>query len=116
MQTAYHMMALVRQLQNEIVGGKIINTEFYKKERMAIFFVKKDKTNALVFSYHPTQHGIYLVPASKIKMKTREKPWPIFKLESAIIDNVTQFNFDRILMLTININKKKQDLGSLNMF
>ena len=111
MQTAYHITALVRQLQNEIVGGKIINTEFYKKERTAIFFIKKDKTNALVFSYHPTRHGLYLVPASKIKIKTREKPWPIFKIENAIIENVTQFNFDRILMLAININKKKASLA-----
>ncbi len=110
MQTAYHMMALVRQLQNEIVGGKIINTEFYKKERTAIFFIKKDKTNALVFSYHPTRHGIYLVPASKIKIKTREKPWPIFKLEGAIIDNITQFNFDRILKVSITSDKNQTHL------
>ncbi len=111
MQTAFHITALVEQLKSELIGGKIVSTEFYKKERTAYFFIKNDKkTNALAFSYHPTGHGLYCVPASKIKLTTREKPWPIFRLEGAIIENIEQVGFDRIFKIELSSNNKKSFL------
>ncbi len=61
----------------------------------------------MVFSYHPTGHGIYMVPASKVKITTREKPWPIFKLDGTVIESVEQFGFDRIFKLNISLDKKQ---------
>ena len=94
-------MTLVMELKREIIGGRIVATEFYKKERAAYFIIKKDRTRiALGFLYHPAGAGTFLVPASKIRIETREKPWPVFDLEGAIITDVEQVGFDRIFSLT----------------
>ncbi|MCH9024272.1 MAG: NFACT family protein, partial [candidate division Zixibacteria bacterium] len=110
MQTAFHILSLVKELNNTIVGGTILSTEFYKKERSAYIFIKKDKsTNALGFVFHPAGFGTYLVPASKIRVDTREKPWPIFDIVGATITEIKQLGFDRIFQITIeNDNKKRQ--------
>ncbi len=100
MQTALHIRALVAQLQRDIVGGKIIGTEFYKKERAAYFFIRKGKEKtALGFVFHPAGHGIFAVLPSKIKIDTREKPWPIFNLNDAIIVSVRQPHLDRMFLI-----------------
>ena len=97
MQTSLHIMALVKQLRRELMGAKIVDTAFYKKERAVHLFAKNPKTRmALIFIYHPTGHGTFLVPASKIDVRTREKPWPVFNLDGAVISDVEQFAFDRI--------------------
>jgi len=97
MQTTLHITALVAELREEIVGGTVTAAEFYKKERTAYFFIKKGRSHrALGFSYHPTGFGTFVVPASKVRIDTREKPWPVFKLEGAIVTQVKQLGFDRI--------------------
>jgi len=112
MQTALHIGSLVRQLEKEIVGGKIVATEFYKKERATYFFIKKEKErSALGFVYHPAGSGVFLIPASKVKIETREKPWPIFALDGARIETVEQFGFDRIFELHCLQDGKKQTLA-----
>lgn len=110
MQTALHIMALVAELKKEIVSGTITATEFYKKQRAAYFFVKKDKNlKALGFVYHPAGYGAFVVPASKVKIDTREKPWPIFELGGAIVTQVEQLGFDRIFQLFVQ--KEEQALS-----
>ncbi|MCK4462213.1 MAG: NFACT family protein, partial [candidate division Zixibacteria bacterium] len=102
MQTSLHIMALVSALDEEAVGGRILSTEFYKKERAAYFFIKNDKKRlALGFSYHPAGSGVFLVPASKIRIDTREKPRPLFGLDDAVIVKAEQLGFDRIFTLTV---------------
>jgi len=97
MQTALHIQTLVLQLRKEIVGGRITSTEFYKKERAAYIFVRRAKTlNAFGFVYHPAGAGCFCVPASKVKIETREKPWPIFSLTEGEITGVGQDGLDRI--------------------
>ncbi len=110
MQTSLHILALVEELKHSIVGSKIISTEFYKKQRAAYIFVKAEKTKqALGFVYHPHGPGVFIVPASKIKIETREKPWPFFQLEDALIENIEQIQSDRILKISyIKDNKKGQ--------
>ncbi len=101
MQTSLHILSLVAELKREIVGAEIVSTEFYKKERTAYFFLKGQKSRlALGFSYHPSGFGCYLVPASKIDVQTREKPWPVFELVGARVTEVRQLAFDRIFELT----------------
>jgi hypothetical protein len=108
MQTALHIQALARQLKTEIVGGKLVSTEFYKKQRAAFFFVKvRRSTVALGFVYHPAGSGGFCIPASKVRLDTNEKPWPIFGLEGAEILNVTQDRLDRFLELQV-VQKSQQ--------
>jgi len=105
MQTALHITTLVSQLEDEIVGGKLVSTEFYKKLRAAYFFVKKQRSKvAIGFVYHPAGAGSFCVPASKVHLDTREKPWPIFGLDGAEIIGVKQIGLDRLFELTINLS------------
>jgi len=111
MQTTLHITALVNELKNAITGGIIYSTEFYKKERSAFFFIKKEKSRlALGFVYHPAGSGTFLVPASKIKITTREKPWPVFDLVKAVITDVEQMGFDRIFTIEIEKEEVKNTL------
>lgn len=104
MQTALHIQTLVLQLRHEIDGGRITSTEFYKKQRAAYIFVKKDKgLNALGFVYHPAGAGCFCVPASKVKIETREKPWPIFSLTEGKITGVEQDGLDRIFRVHLEV-------------
>ncbi|HKK20005.1 MAG TPA: NFACT family protein, partial [candidate division Zixibacteria bacterium] len=101
MQTAFHILSLTKELTDTAVGGTVVSTEFYKKERTALLFVKQSQRVALSFQFHPAKAGVFVVPASKIKMETREKPWPIFKLEGAKVLAVRQIGFDRIFRLDL---------------
>jgi len=113
MQTAFHILSLIKELNREILGGTILSTEFYKKERSAYIIIKKDKsTNALGFVFHPAGFGTFCVPASKIRVDTREKPWPIFDIVGATITEIKQLSFDRILKITIENNNMKRHLVS----
>jgi len=111
MQTALHIMALVAEMEKEIVGGTITATEFYKKQRAAFFYIKKGKNlMALGFVYHPAGCGAFVVPASKIRIVTHEKPRPLFKsvrfanggLEGAVVTRVKQLGFDRICQIFLD--------------
>ncbi|MFZ5980866.1 MAG: NFACT family protein, partial [Candidatus Zixiibacteriota bacterium] len=105
-----HIRNLVVEFQKEMTGEmKIVSTEFYKKERTACFFMKaKGKSlQALVYSYHPSAYGFYLAPASKVKMATREKPWPVFGLDGAMVVGITQLGLDRIVRLEVEQGGKK---------
>jgi predicted ribosome quality control (RQC) complex YloA/Tae2 family protein len=102
MQTALHITSLVTELTGTVVGGKITATEFYKKERAAYIFVKREKKPvALGFVYHPINPGFFLVPASKVRPETREKPWPIFGLTGATITGAEQVGFDRLIRINL---------------
>jgi len=111
MQTAFHILSLIKELNKEILGGTILSTEFYKKERSAYIFIKKDKsTNALGFVFHPAGFGTFCVPASKVRVDTREKPWPIFDIVGSVITKIKQLGFDRIIEITIESNNMKRHL------
>ncbi|MBD3258475.1 hypothetical protein GF377_08575, partial [candidate division GN15 bacterium] len=102
MQTALHIMALIDELHETMVGGEIISTEFYKKRRAAYFFVRRDKTTrTLGLVYHPAGWGTFCVPAGKVKIDTNEKPWPIFGLDGATVIDIAQRGIDRIFDLTV---------------
>lgn len=106
MQTAFHIYSLVQELNKELLGAKIVSTEFYKKERSAYLICKNKSRLALSFVYHPTKSGIYLISPSKINLTTREKPWPIFALEGAEITKIEQLGFDRIIQITVSHKDK----------
>ncbi|MFH2049154.1 MAG: NFACT RNA binding domain-containing protein [bacterium] len=92
---------MATELKQNIVGSKIISTEFYRKERAAYIFFKGEKDKyALGFVFHPHGNGTFLVPASKVKIETREKPWPFFGIDDAVIENVEQVDSDRIIKLS----------------
>jgi len=91
MQTALHILTLVEELNREASGARVVSTEFYKKERAAYLFLKAGKGRlAFGFVYHPHGTGVFLVPASKIKLETREKPRPFFSLEGSAFENAEQ--------------------------
>ncbi|RKX23683.1 MAG: hypothetical protein DRP45_09935, partial [Candidatus Zixiibacteriota bacterium] len=103
MQTALHIVSLVAQLEQELLGGKVVSTEFYKKARAAYFHVRQAKTvRALGFVYHPGGSGCFCVPSSKVKVETREKPWPVFGLEGSVITSVRQKGLDRVFELNVS--------------
>ncbi len=111
MQTALHIQALVAELKETIVGGKIVRTEFYKKERSAFFFIKSDRSlNALGFVYHPAGAGCFLVPASKVMPTTNEKPWPVFALEESVVESVEQYANDRIFKINLSTDAGRRTL------
>lgn len=108
MQTALHILSLVEQLKNELVGGRIETTAFYKKLRTAVFTIRKDRERpALVLDFHPAGAGVYCVPGNKIAIETAEKPWPIFGLEGAEILSVVQPSLDRIFELGVRQGEKQ---------
>lgn len=96
-------MAIAEQLKKEAVSQTIISTEFYKKERTALFVIKANQKLALSFKYHPHHQGLFLVPISKINLNTREKPWPIFGIKEAVIKDVAQVGFDRVIRLIVEL-------------
>ncbi len=102
MQTSLHILGLIEELKRELIGGRIVNTEFYKKERSAYFFIKsKSGLWGLGFVFHPAGAGFFCVPASKIKVETREKPWPVFDLAGAAVAGVSQVGLDRIFAIDL---------------
>ncbi len=111
MQTALHIMALAAQLRQEVIGGDLNSVEYYRKERTVHFVVKCRRNRlALYFSYHPTAFGSYLVPASKLKIETREKPRPAFELAGAVVVDIEQVGFDRILRMRLERDGAKRVL------
>ncbi len=106
MQTALHILSLVNELEREAVGGKIVGTEYYRKDRAFYLFIKKKQRLALGFVYHPVRWGTYLIAASKVKIETREKPRPIFDIADATITGVEQLGLDRIFTVTLEHGKK----------
>ena len=109
MQTALHILSLVNELKREVIGSTIVSTEFYKKERAAYVFVKTPSGRlSLGFLYHPHGSGVFLVPASKVHIETREKPWPIFGLDGAVITGVEQFGLDRIFAIDCGTDSKQR--------
>lgn len=102
MQTALHIRALLDELTAEIVGGRVVSTEFYKKERAAWIFIRKDKSvNALGLVYHPAGAGVVVLPARKAQMETREKPWPVFQVVDAEVLSVSQPSLDRFFYIDL---------------
>ncbi len=94
-------MSLVNELKSEISGAKITATEFYKKERAFYLIVKKKQKMALSFVYHPVRWGTYLIPASRLRIDTREKPRPVFDIEGAVVTDIEQLGLDRIFTLSL---------------
>lgn len=102
MQTALHILTLTQELKREVVGGTIVGTEYFKKERAAFLIVKKEKTvNALALVFHPAGAGAVCAPVRKIRPETKEKPWPIFGLDNSIVTAVEQPLLDRIFYVTV---------------
>jgi len=101
MQTALHILALTRELKSEVIDGKIVGTEYYRKERTVYFIIKKKQRLALGFAYHPVKWGTYLIPASKVKVETREKPRPVFDIEGAVVTGVEQLGLDRLFTIAL---------------
>jgi len=103
MQTALHIYALVAELKDKLIGAEFIDTEFYKKEREGYCLFKPNKgTLALGIGYHPVGFGTFLIPAGKIEVKTREKPWPFFQQAyGSIVHDISQFGFDRIFHIDL---------------
>ena len=112
MQTALHILALVNELRRDAAGGTIVNTEFYKKERAAYFFIKGGSTLwGFGFIFHPHGSGYFLVPASKIRIDTKEKPWPIFDLAGSEIISIDQPLLDRVFQMRIKQNSVEKILA-----
>lgn len=103
MQTALHIYALVTELKESLANGKLITSEFYRKEREAyLLFKVKKGTVALGLAYHPTGFGAFVIPRSKISVKTREKPWPFFQpAYEAEIVSIEQLGLDRIIKIDL---------------
>jgi predicted ribosome quality control (RQC) complex YloA/Tae2 family protein len=102
MQTSLHIRALVREMKQELTGGGVSSTAFYKKLRAAYIFVKTETAHwAFGFVFHPGGSGVFLVPASKIEVETTEKPWPIFDLAGSTITDIAQVGLDRLFTISV---------------
>ncbi len=86
-----------------LIGAKFVSTEFYKKEREAYMLFKTDVGYfALGLAYHPVGYGSFFMPRSKIKIETKEKPWPFFQdaIESTVA-SISQYGLDRIFRIEL---------------
>jgi predicted ribosome quality control (RQC) complex YloA/Tae2 family protein len=112
MQTALHIYSLVKELNDNILGSRFSGTAFYKKEREAYLFFKKEKGKfALGLSYHPVGFGAFLIPAGKINIDTNEKPWPFFQpAEGGTVISVRQIGLDRIFRISIEGDSAKYEI------
>ena len=109
MQTSLHIYTLVAELKDLLIGAKFISTEFYKKEREAYLLFKADAGHfALGLAYHPVGYGSFLIPRSKIKVETKEKPWPFFQdtLDSTVT-TISQYGIDRIFRIELKKGRDK---------
>jgi predicted ribosome quality control (RQC) complex YloA/Tae2 family protein len=99
MQTAFHVYALVKELKDCIIGATFKETEFYKKEREAYLHFKTARgTMALGLVYHPHGFGVFLIPRGRVKVETKEKPWPFFQTAYGChVAEVEQLGFDRVI-------------------
>ena len=108
MQTALHILSLAIEMKRDLIGGRVVSTEFYKKERAGYLFIKSQSGLWAVGSlFHPAGSGYFVVPGSKIKVDTKEKPWPIFDLADAILRDITQPSLDRVIHLALEKNDKR---------
>jgi len=107
MQTALHIYSLVRELNDRIIGTRLVSTTFYKKEREAYLHFKTGKGRLVLgLVYHPQAFGTFLVPEGKIEIDTPEKPWPFF--QAALGGEVTvckQYDLDRVFEIGITKDK-----------
>ncbi len=112
MQTALHIYALVRELNDRIIGSSMSGTEFYKKGREAYILFKTDhETLALGMAYHPIGFGAFVIPRGKIEIKSDEKPWPFFQIvQGGHVAAVSQFGLDRIFRIDINKDEKNYSI------
>ncbi|MCH9032434.1 MAG: NFACT family protein, partial [candidate division Zixibacteria bacterium] len=108
MQTASHILSIVAEARREIIGAEIYSSEFYRKERAAYLFFRKDKTKtALGLSYHPQGSGAVCLSAGKIEIRTGEKPFPFFQNAiGAIVTNVERLHNDRIIKIEFELSQK----------
>jgi predicted ribosome quality control (RQC) complex YloA/Tae2 family protein len=112
MQTSLHIYSLVVELKDTLIGAKFLSTEFYKKEREAYLLFKADSGYfALGLAYHPVGYGAFLIPRSKIKIDTKEKPWPFFQeaIDSTVV-SITQYGLDRIFRIDLEKSNNKYSI------
>lgn len=102
MQTALHIKTLVEELRNEIVGAVVQSTKLYRKERSAfIDFKTASSTLVLACLFHPTRHGCYCIPESKLDFESTEKFWPFFDVIGMTVVAIEQPTLDRIFSITL---------------
>ncbi|MBN2227163.1 MAG: NFACT family protein [candidate division Zixibacteria bacterium] len=109
MQTALHIYALTAEMKNLLVGATFTSTEFYKKEREAYLFFKAGKGHqAFGFAYHPVGFGAFMIPRGKMRIETKEKPWPFFQPSlGGIVTEIRQYDLDRIVRIEIEKDKAR---------
>ncbi|UCD17196.1 MAG: NFACT family protein [Candidatus Zixiibacteriota bacterium] len=109
MQTALHIYSLVTELKSLLIGAKFTASEFYKKEREAYLFFKAAKGHyALGLAYHPVGYGTFCIPRSKVRLATKEKPWPFFQpARGAKVVSIAQYDLDRIFRVDLKNNRER---------
>jgi len=109
MQTALHIYSLVSELQSNLIGATFKGSEFFKKQREAYaLFRGKKGLLGLGMVYHPHGYGSFLMPHSKIKVDTNEKPWPFFQPAwGGKVTAVKQYDLDRIFRIDIDNDGEK---------
>jgi len=109
MQTALHIYSLVSELKSSIIGATFKGSEFFKKQREAYaLFRGKKGLLAVGMVYHPHGYGAFLMPHSKIKIDTSEKPWPFFQPAwDGKVVSVEQYDLDRIFKINIDKDGEK---------
>lgn len=113
MQTALHIATVVAEARRLILGAVFYDSAFYRKERAAFLFFKKDKKKfALALRFHPVAHGCYIVPAGKVTLQSGssgEKPFPFFQEAYGMtLEGLEQLSFDRLIRLRLAEESKRR--------
>lgn len=102
MQTGLHIRTVVEEISRNLVGGRVVATEYFRKLRRTFILVRKAKsTFAIGLSFHPTGYGCFCLPAGKARPETNEKPWPFFEIDDYELVAVQQFGCDRVFELSL---------------
>lgn len=93
---------ILSEAENYFIGGKVIGLEYYRKERAVQLYTRLKKNYCITLSFHPVRSGFYILPAAKSRLNIPEKYRPFApEVWSGIIEQVSQFNNDRIIEFKI---------------
>ncbi len=109
MQTALHIAAVVADAKRALIGAELYACEFYRKERAAYMYFRREKTKSVfALSYHPQTHGAFVLPLSAIPPRGAEKPFPFFQQAAgAKVTSVAQIAGDRLIHIDVQVGSAR---------
>ncbi len=83
---------------SHLVGARMGSIEYYRKERAVQIYLDEERRHCLTMSFHPQRNGFFVLPSSRSRLDTGEKPRPFAReMVGGRIVSVAQRPNDRIV-------------------